>query len=128
MSVEEQAENLPDGSVPQKTKVMEASAVQGELVDGKEKIANQVVSDVTESVKVSAEEISKTAARSWFESLSAKERVAAFGFTDGPFFATFLELASWSTLKTAGSEEATSGVGKFSTTSTWSLRAFEPAP
>jgi hypothetical protein len=50
-----------------------------------------------EKAKDSSEGTVVSPAREWFDNIDTFERVAALGFVDGPFLATLLSFASWST-------------------------------
>jgi hypothetical protein len=105
MSVENQAGDSPHEGVSQQPTDQTTTAVQDnasmsddvKLTLEDETISSGETDEVTESSSFSPKDEAPSAARRWFESLPAKERVSTMGFVDGPFLGALLELASWST-------------------------------
>jgi hypothetical protein len=107
MSVENQAADPSDHGVTQPAEVYNTVCVEESLSineETKETLKVEAIpcegdvqgDVVTETLNISPKEESPSTARSWFESLSAAERLETLGFMDGPFLLALLELASWS--------------------------------
>jgi hypothetical protein len=103
MSVKNQAGDSSDDGVAQQAEVSNTVVLEESLSSNeetKETLKAEAIpcegDGVTETLNISPKEESPSTARSWFESLSAAERLETLGFMDGPFLVALLDLASWS--------------------------------
>jgi hypothetical protein len=121
MSVEKQSGDSPTSTISQQN-------VEQQQVPVKEEAVPTVTMECPDASmatfrrdvsrrKVFGEELKAKAAtettRCWFDGLSSEERLWALSFSDGPFLATLLDLASWSSA-TGGTFPASS-VGEYGT-------------
>lgn len=126
MSVENQAGDPSDNGVAQQLEVISAVAAEERLSSNEEtqeplKVeaipceGDSESDGVAETLNISPKEKSPITARTWFEGLSATERLDTLGFMDGPLLVALLDLASWSPTATTEPHEAHAGsfVGKY---------------
>jgi hypothetical protein len=128
MSVENQAGDSPNDGVAQQAEVNN-TIVMDEYLSLHEETQetlkveaipceNEGDSDsdgLAEPLNISPQEEFPVTVRTWFQSLSAAERLDTLGFMDGPFLVALLDLASWSPSATTEPHEAhaRSFVGKY---------------
>jgi hypothetical protein len=128
MSVEKQAGESPDDGVAQQAEVNNIIVSEERLSLNEETQETLKVEaipceneddsdsdDVAETLNISPQEESPITIRTWFQSLSAAERLDTLGFMDGPFLVALLDLASWSTSATTEPHDAHQGsfIGKY---------------
>jgi hypothetical protein len=128
MSVEKQAGESPDDGVAQQAEVNNITVSEERLSLNEETQETLKVEaipceneddsdsdDVAETLNISPQEESPITIRTWFQSLSAAERLDTLGFMDGPFLVALLDLASWSTSATTEPHDAHQGsfIGKY---------------
>jgi hypothetical protein len=128
MSVENQAGDSPDDGITQQAGANIIVVAEERLSlneETQESLKVEVIpcenegdsdSDgVAETLNISPQEESPITVRTWFQSLSATERLDTLGFMDGPFLVALLDLASWSPSATTEPHEAhpRSFVGKY---------------
>jgi hypothetical protein len=127
MSVENQAGNSPDDGVAQHAEANNTVFVEDSLSLNEETVETLEVEaipcevpcdggdGVDETLNILPKDESPITARTWFQSLSAAERLDTLGFMDGPFLVALLDLASWSPTATTEPHEAhpRSFVGKY---------------
>jgi hypothetical protein len=128
MSVEKQAGNSPDDGVAMEAEVNNTIVVEENLSLNEETAETLVkveaipcenegdsADGVAETLNISPQEESPITVRTWFQSLSAAERLDTLGFMDGPFLVALLDLAPWSAPATTEPHEAhaRSFVGKY---------------
>jgi hypothetical protein len=128
MSVEKQAGDSPDIGVAQQAEVNKLVVAEERLSLNEETQETLKVEaipceneddsdsdDVAETLNISPQEESPITIRTWFQSMSATERLDTLGFIDGPFLVALLDLASWSPSATTEPHDAHQGsfVGKY---------------